>query len=218
VAQGICGVYSQRRERSVALSAFSKNGLADLVRRDVRPFVSPLGFVQKGMLFWREVNDVWQLVGFQKSVNSNRDETSFTVNLSVSSKRIRQFGGQPEKPHPDEYHWNQRLGFLMPQNDDVWWTVSATSTEVMAEVVRLLGQYGLPELERLSSDVGLRDLWLTGQSPGLTEESRLICLSTLVALLGPAEKLPSLKEQMQDIVDRRPTVGLVRHLQRLDRT
>jgi hypothetical protein len=157
------------------------------------------------------------MIGFQKSVKSSRDTTSFAANLGVSSKRILQFLGGPERPGLDDYHWNERLGFLGPQHDDVWWTVSSGSREAMAEVVTLLRQYGIPELERLSSDVALRDLWLTGRSPELTEPRRLICLSTLVASLGPAEELPALKEQMRNIAERRPAPGLVRQLDLLER-
>ena len=153
---------------------FRKSELADLVHEQIHPVLKARGFVRRGLLFIRDLKEVWQLVGFQKSVESSHDTTSFTVNLGVSSKRILRFIGGPERPTVGDYHWKERLGFLGPQRDDIWWTVSSRSREPMVEVVALLMESGIPELDRLSSDIALRDLWLTGRSPGLTEPGRLV--------------------------------------------
>jgi hypothetical protein len=167
--------------------------------------------------FWREATESWQLIGFQKSVTSASDVTKFTVNLNIWSKRIFKFLGGEGKPDGDDHHWHRRLGFLTPQNSDLWWTVSADSSEAMDEAIQLLERHALPELAQLATDVALRDLWLSGQSPGLTEQQRLIYLSTLLALIGPPEQLPIIKQQMRDIVERQPAPSLVAQLRRLEK-
>jgi hypothetical protein len=188
------------------------NGLADLVRDEVQPDLLQKGFVRKGLLFSRQLEEVWHFVGFQKS----RSSDTFTVNLGVASKRILRFLEGPAKPSFDDCHWNERLGFLSPQRDDLWWTLSDPAS--MAEALLLLKMHGLPSLEALSSDLALRDLWLTGQSPGLTEMQRLVCLSTLLASLGPADQLALVKQEMQDMAANRPAPAIVRQLQMLDRS
>ena len=72
----------------------AKNGLADLVRDEIQPDLAQKGFARNGLIFLRELQDVW-LVGFQKSRSSTHDMISFTVNLGMASKRILRLLGGP---------------------------------------------------------------------------------------------------------------------------
>jgi hypothetical protein len=45
------------------------------------------------------------------------------------------------------------------------------------------------ELDSLAADEALRDLWLTGQGPSLTEFQRLRNLAVLLSVLGPEDAL-----------------------------
>jgi hypothetical protein len=88
---------------------------------------------------------------------------------------------------------------LMPDPDDRWWTIREDdSIETIAEnVTTALVNYGLPELERVISDEGLRDLYLAGQSGWLSKRQRLARVIRLVSLIGPQERLPELLVEQQ---------------------
>jgi hypothetical protein len=197
------------------VNTFGKFGLPDLIRAQVKPLLAAHGYRQKGLLFIREREEVWQLVGFQKSVQSTAEATSVTVNLSITSKRIVKFLKEDWKPSMQSYHWLERIGMLGPQHKDTWWWLTSTSMEGMLEIVDLIQHAGLSELEKLSSDSALRDLWLSGYSPGLGEEERLVNLSALLAEIGPSEALAGTVARMRELEEDHKTYIVTRQLERL---
>jgi hypothetical protein len=160
-----------------------------------------LSYKKRGSLFHSAIAGNWGVIGFQKSQSSTREEIAFTVNVGVVSARLARFSPRRAKgevlPTPDEWHWGHRLGFLMPEHDDVWWKIDGRSdSEVTPGVGGALVQYAVPEIAKHASDEALRDLWLTGRSPGLTDLQRLRNLAVLLHFLGPADRLPAV---LQDI-------------------
>lgn len=171
--------------------------LADVVRP---AFVAlkPLGFRRTGSQLYVESDDNWGVIGFQRSpVSGLVPRDSFTVNLGVVSRRLVAFfsstrlvaGKLPEVNH----HWRERLGFLLDPPRDEWWPLDADLTAI----IKLLKERAVPLIRRHMTDEALRDLWLSGQSPGLTYLRSIECLCVLLQALGPTEPLPDLLRQIE---------------------
>jgi len=134
------------------------------------------GFRKRGWRFSAERADAVMVVAFQSSQATDRNHLKVTVNLSIHLKGLQDtwsgFGGE---------HWAQRIGRFMAVPVDHWWTCSNDDEAKRAgeQIAALLEQAALPEMERLACAEALRDLWASGQSPGLTEKQRTNFLSML---------------------------------------
>jgi uncharacterized protein DUF4304 len=130
-----------------------------MMKASVVPALREMGFKGSGQSFHIPSDDYWVLIGFQKSVASDSTTLRFTINLSVSSKagwvearRERAF--LPERPSPNTFYgsfiWQRRIGKLLPDHEDKWWTVSAESTtdQVGSEVVAAIRAYAMPAIQR----------------------------------------------------------------------
>jgi hypothetical protein len=163
------------------------------------PALKARGFTRSGLCWFLRGTGVWGDIGFQKDQHNHGDTCGFTVNVSVSSDRLRFFHGVSNfKARPrasDACGEGHRLGFLLPQRRDIWWTFSldsnaeATEREVEAAI---LGP-GVAFLRQLRSDEALRDRWLAN---GLYS-ARAIDLAVLLHDLGPREPLPALIESIR---------------------
>jgi hypothetical protein len=193
-----------------------KADLASAIKDSVGPVLKHAGFKRKGLHFTRELPEVWHLVSFQKSRSSTAARTSFTVNLGVASKRVLQFTEFEKPPAVEECHWQQRLGQLGPERTDLWWELGVARDD-LDEVANRLRQFGLPALEPLSNDAALRDLWLTGSSPGNNDHRRLLYLSTVLAFIGPPDRMAEVKAEMQAFMERTFAPRLVVHLRMLEK-
>jgi len=139
----------------------SRNGkperAADSLNRilslQIGPFLRAKGFKRKGRTFHKWVGENCQVINFQGSWTSDRLQHHFTINVSVFySKLYRTQTGTdfiPEFPIEPLCQWRQRIGNLLPDHRDKWWTIALDDmTEVLgAELVDDLERYALPELD-----------------------------------------------------------------------
>ena len=91
-------------------------------------------------------------------------------------------------PDIENCHVKFRLGDFLNEPRDLWWEMGvspAADREVAETIGELLFSVALPRIEPLAADPALRDYWLTGHAPGLTDFERLMNLSALVAQIGP---------------------------------
>jgi len=169
----------------------------------VAPVLQREGFSKRGTTFLAKHEENWKVIHFQKSRNSTSDEVIFGVNFGICSARLLDFFTSSRDavrpPQVAECHWRQRLGAVPPDGGDRWWSIRSTTqtAKIGEEILGQLRTVALPEMERLVRDEALRDLWLKGQSPALTELQRLQNLAVLLSLLGPAEALPRVMEDLR---------------------
>jgi hypothetical protein len=119
----------------------------------------------------------------------------------------------------DDCQWRQRLGFLMPNHRDEWWSIeAATSIESLGKrICESLENLAIPEIDRYIQDQALRDLWLSGHSPGLTNFQRLMNLSVLMKALGPQTKAELIVRELLDAAKGKPTASIAHaHIRRLE--
>jgi hypothetical protein len=148
------------------------NDLAKAIKASIAHGLKALEFKRNGRnSFSRQSEDVIQFVEFQKSMKTTSLCLTFTINLGVYSQRLSR---ERQKPEVACCHWSVRLGELLPTPDDRWWDAASDEDARRAseEVLSLLTSYGLPALQEVSSTAKLKQLWLTNQSPGITDFSR----------------------------------------------
>jgi hypothetical protein len=98
------------------------------------------GFHRHGTHFSRQFGDSLQVLNIQSSKWNTSELGRFTINVGVhfSSIATLLYGKDPMPVHPKEF-WcllRARVGILMPDERDHWWTVSPnTKIEEMAEEV-----------------------------------------------------------------------------------
>lgn len=132
--------------------------------------LKPSGFRKKGSTFVKECgDDVVLEVNLQKSSSSTSAGLRATVNLRVYSRTLsRAMGHSMDYPADPHRHWEERIGSLMPEQRDRWWSVPTSQAAVQAgeDIAEALSRFGLPALDAVSSTEKLRTLWLThGKEP-----------------------------------------------------
>jgi hypothetical protein len=189
-----------------------------LVRDGVSACLKRHGFAKKGNTFRRKRGEVCHVVSVQKSGKSTSDAVVFTVNLGVASLRLlARSGVEPGKCTIEDCHWRQRLGSVSSRAEDVWWTVrdEVSADAASAEVVAWLDAHGAPSLDALRDDAALRDLWLSGRAPGLTEMQRLVNASLLAEALGPASAKSAVVRELKEMAETKPLPSITARLREL---
>lgn len=175
--------------------------------REVASELRRHGFTRNGQRFYLQDDGNWGLISFQKSTRSTPLKLMFTVNLGVASARLLRFfpparfrvAEGKAKPLDPECHWRQRLGYVLPEKQDEWWSMtSGTDLDQLAgEIQGYLINLAVPQIQKHISDQALLELWLSGESPGLTQLQRLEYLSVLLKGLGPRRLLEQTLEELR---------------------
>ena len=121
------------------------------------------------------------------------------------------------EPSIEDCHWTKRLGEMARTGDDYWWVLRAkpNDQEGLKKFTQALVHHAVPYVQAMASDEALRDLWLTGNGPGLTSVQRLIYLSILLREIGPTPALPAVIDQLNEQSSGKPVRARVQaHLKR----
>ncbi len=144
---------------------------AAVVLRGMAQVLEPAGFRRRRQVFDRALTDVVHLIDLQRSQSSSAGHLIFTVNLAVwvpSLAHVR--AGRRDDPAVSDAQWRVRIGSLMPEHRDLWWTVTdnASALAVTPAVADALLRHGLPSLASLGSIAALVETWQRGECRGLT--------------------------------------------------
>jgi hypothetical protein len=136
------------------------------------------GFRRQGNHLHRRSGGLIHAFNFQASRGMAVPNGAFTVNLLVTSEHLyRCWTGRPLPANPATVFFpiQARVGLLMPQRKDLWWSVETEPTRLCREVVDVLVTYGLPFFDTLSSvDALLEQLRKGGARRGLMTDAHLI--------------------------------------------
>jgi hypothetical protein len=171
------------------------------------PSLKKRGFLRSGLRWHLRGAGVWGMIALQKHPDNAGDRCAFTVNLEVTSDRLRYFDGEAVPlPRPrlgEPTSIGCRLGFLLESPRDRWWTFDAGCDPRVIEdqVESGIAGPGLTYLRLLRSDVAIRDHWL---AQNITTGRQAIHLAVLLHDLGPREMLPALMNSVRlDVRSRR---------------
>jgi hypothetical protein len=120
-----CGV-----RRHNELPSVDDQAIAVISRDYCRPLLKPHGFKTRTNGFWRQTDGLLHDIGFQASMWGNANSGRFTINVGVTHPQMYAlFVRRPIAKNPSSSHWpiTQRIGFLMPEKHDHWWSVDETT-------------------------------------------------------------------------------------------
>ena len=116
-----------------------------MIREDLGPWLRERGFRKRRNRFRRSGAAGWQVVDFQASAWGSRDDVRLTINLEV---------GVTELADADDYaHVQRRVGALIGDGHDQWWSFDATTDvpQLAAELRGVLEEHAFPWLEARAS-------------------------------------------------------------------
>jgi hypothetical protein len=130
-----------------------------MMRDEIAPELRRMGFKGSGQSFILPSETHWVLLGFQKSRVSYAEFVLFTVNVTAVSKRAwvearSERSYLSERPSPNSNYgpwaWQQRIGHLLPDRQDKWWTIDtrASAESVRIEVLDAIRTYALTAIEQ----------------------------------------------------------------------
>ncbi|MBL0739910.1 DUF4304 domain-containing protein [Chryseolinea lacunae] len=129
------------------------------------------GFMRKGNKFYITKENNCAIIDFQKERGHEPGERTFTINIYIGSERVANFFGSSVKGTPgvELCHWDERVGYLLPQNKDVWWRISdyPDLTQLEKELEQVLVNYCIPEIDNNISDASLEKTWRARFSAGI---------------------------------------------------
>lgn len=181
-----------------------------MLKSIIGPGLKNHGFQIQNNSFFKTIGKNVGIVDFQKSNNKEIDKLSFTVNIGVVSYNLLKFTNQVEEIRKLDIwdaQWNVRLGQLMPEKKDTWWAIhESTNVEQLGrDLLDVIENLALPEINKYIRDDALRDLWLSGKSPSLTDLQRLMYLSYFLKTIGPIELLGKTTQELERISFNKPT-------------
>jgi Domain of unknown function (DUF4304) len=131
------------------------------------PALKAAGYRKQGARFREDVSPtVTRLVNIQSSQWNMGREGQFTINLGVYHRDLAELHDAfpvVESPLVQHCRIQQRLGFLMPVGEDLWWTFD-DKTDLVAlgsEVASAWEKYGKPWLDTNSTLEGARHFLLS---------------------------------------------------------
>jgi hypothetical protein len=130
----------------------------DALRLRIAPALRSFGFKGSGAAYELPSDSHWAILGFQKSVASDRYVVKFTINLTVVSKDIwdaervdRSYLSTKPTPNVQSgpFAWEKRIGSLMPDRSDHWWSMSTARSidPVVEDVLFAIQTYALPAMK-----------------------------------------------------------------------
>jgi hypothetical protein len=124
------------------------------------PALRARGFRGSAGVFELPNEDHWAILGFQRSIYGDRQDSRFTLNLTVASKAVwdearARRPSLPPKPAPSTHYgnfiWQRRIGLLLG-GEDKWWRLDHETSlpRLEAEVLDAIDSEALPAIrERL---------------------------------------------------------------------
>lgn len=143
------------------------------------------GFRRRRLALIKDSGNAVAAIEFQKSQQSTRDETIFTVNLIVVHRDLdHQSEINSRKSEGAKVHFCQRIGILLPGRPNKWWSVARGVPEekMASEISNLIVEKAIPYVTPYLDLNVLVALWKSGQSPGLTEKQRTQYLAQASAM------------------------------------
>ncbi|MPS29666.1 MAG: DUF4304 domain-containing protein [Alcaligenaceae bacterium] len=164
------------------MTTFYPKAVYDDVMASCTQTLRTVGYVRRGSSLRKEMDGNVAVIEFQKSSKSSADVILFTINVGIICGRLLEAERSlPKKVGIVDAHIRQRIGMLLPDRSDKWWTIEPRSDagSLVEEISRLIERDVVPYLDRYLDDKALVALWESGQSPGLTEIQRLKYLTRL---------------------------------------
>jgi hypothetical protein len=140
----------------------AQESFAQFTNRYLAPGLRTLGFKGSGRAFELPSASHWVQLGIQRSRHSDASRIDFTLNCQVIGRAAwdearRERSDLPERPSPNTrygtFAWDRRIGLLMPDARDTWWTLTADTDQaaLATEVLEAVRRWALPAYQGQAS-------------------------------------------------------------------
>ena len=140
------------------------------------------GFRRKKSTYMKKSDCYLYLMNWQISNDDLPGEIKFTINTGIHDLKLAKILEEEALPDVWDCHLNERIGFLMPEQDDKWWILKVTFPvphHLTDEMLGVAKKYVLPFFLKFTNSEDLRKMWETGMAPGQTDRQRLYFLELL---------------------------------------
>lgn len=145
----------------------------DLMKQDVKPFLSKQGFAKKSLNFYKSSESLVYMFNFQKSSGNSTDHVMFYVNCGIYSAELAQIQSREfvTAPHEAECHFRSRLGEITESVPDRFSITPDTNMEELRKTLldgleEAIHFYGM-----MTSARSIVDYYTSGPYLHLGEES-----------------------------------------------
>lgn len=165
------------------------------------------GYIKKDSTFYLFKDNNWGILNFQKSRDSSKYEAIFTLNIGIVSTALRRNIDRDtsnNKPSTGRYHWESRIGRLMPEQKDFWWKYNDSDDldNIIIDVVTAVKKLAMPAINAHISDNDLISAFIS-DSPGTSLINKYIYLTTLLKLNND-NRLGDFIHEMLETTRRKP--------------
>lgn len=128
----------------------------ELIKIHLKPYLRERNFRNKSSTFFRQNNDLIEVISPQKDKYNNESKGSFTINLGVYWPKAQEILGRICATFPPKEYdctLRERLGTLFSAGQNFWWNIVPDSDiqRVGAEVVEKIHNYAMPWFVRATS-------------------------------------------------------------------
>ncbi|WP_261376158.1 DUF4304 domain-containing protein [Brevibacillus brevis] len=92
----------------------------DMIKQDVKPFLSKHGFAKKSLNFHKSTENLIYMFNFQKSAGNSADNVMFYVNCGIYAAELAQIQSREilTAPQEAECHFRARIGEIVETAPD----------------------------------------------------------------------------------------------------
>jgi len=152
----------------------------EMIKQDIRPYLSKHGFSKKGSNFYKMTGSLIYLFNFQKSSGNSADNVMFYVNCGIYAEELARIQSREilTKPKEVDCHFRARIGEIAESVPDRF---SITPTTDMDDMRKTL-QNGLEKVIEFNNTMisarSLVDYYISGPFLHLSEESLHLLLQS----------------------------------------
>lgn len=145
----------------------------DLMKLDVKPFLSKQGFAKKSLNFYKSSESLVYMFNFQKSSGNSADHVMFYVNCGIYSAELAPIQSKEfvAIPHEAECHFRARLGEITESVPDRFSITPDTNLDELRKTLLDGLEEAIHFYDTMTSARSIVDYYTSGPYLHLGEES-----------------------------------------------
>ncbi|MCC8436430.1 DUF4304 domain-containing protein [Brevibacillus sp. M2.1A] len=145
----------------------------DMMKQDVKPFLSKRGFAKKGLNFTKKTESLIYMFNFQKSAGNAADHVMFYVNCGIYAAELAQIQSREilTAPLEAECHFRARMGEIVESVPDRFSITPDTNMDDVRKTLLSGLEEAIHFYEAMTSARSIVDYYTSGPFLHLSEES-----------------------------------------------
>ena len=193
----------------------TRQAIAQVSRDYCSPLLKSHGFKMRGTGFWRATDGLLHDIRFQASMWGTSASGQFTINVGVTHPQMYElFVRRPIPRNPSSAQWpiSERIGFLLPEKRDRWWSVDeGTDVSTLGqEIVRIVEASAIPFLDSLRDRQQFAAYFGEGCRAGMTDLQIQLARGLLMYCNGQRQEALDTLSAMLKAVSGKPGDSMVR--------